>query len=93
MVGRRKRSTRTLSPCKMLMIAMGFSLACPTALPVSHTGRRKISAPSEGLPRIGNGVTTVKKYDRTDERLGHIDASGNGEQMLDLDLDYDIRGT
>jgi hypothetical protein len=37
-------------------------------------------------------VTTVKKYGPTGERLRHIDASGNGEQMLDLDLDYDIIG-
>jgi hypothetical protein len=42
--------------------------------------------------RFGNGVTTVKKYDPTDERLRHIDASGNGERVLDLDLDYDLIG-
>lgn len=42
---------------------------------------------------FGNGVTTVKQYDRSDERIRNIAAKGaDGERVMDLTLDYDPIG-
>jgi YD repeat-containing protein len=42
---------------------------------------------------FGNGVTTIKQYDRSDERIrGIATNSRNGERVMDLKLDYDLIG-
>jgi YD repeat-containing protein len=42
---------------------------------------------------VGNGVTTVRQFDRSDERLRRIAAQGHdGTQILNLALEYDLIG-
>ncbi|MHC6157517.1 RHS repeat-associated core domain-containing protein [Bradyrhizobium elkanii] len=42
---------------------------------------------------LGNGVTTVREYRRSDERLSKVSARGaNGRRVMDLALDFDLIG-
>jgi YD repeat-containing protein len=82
------------SPLKICMILNGFFVQVDNA---AHGQPYWTAKNIDALGRVteesfGNGATTIKKYDPTDERLQHIDARERGERILDLELGYDPVG-